>query len=661
MKRAPRGLPAQTLALGIGLAAMVAAPAFANEPAGSAQERHRTSTSTRTVNYVLTGTYARVGSFTGSLQVRYRLPSSMARFRLRMTFADGTTAQLTGRGRLRNGRARVAVRGSHRQELQIVVTQDTATVTLRASHRRIAVATATGTLDPTAPDPGWTAAQRAAWHRSDIGIVTLPYAWFMALERPTSQELLSGENSMAAFGFLADTSGAPNPDRLPVGFATKTDPVTQVKTVGLNCAACHTAEVEFNGKPLRIEGGRANVNLGSFRTTLGQAMGATAMDPAKFQRFATRVLGANHDPAAAAALGQHLGGLLQAGKAKSDAAKAFGLDTAVEEGFGRLDALTGGGNNLFGGLALSNLTIANGPVRLPHMWGITKLNWVQYNGSITQPLGRNLAAAMASGATPIVTTPTDPDLYKTGADIRVLHEAEKARAAIAAPKWPGFIEARQWRRGRRLYRQNCASCHDLGMTAPDAYGVRNYDVKVYGLSDIGTDPMAATLFSLRQVDTGSLNLGVISGGDALKTFTDGVMNRQFAELRLTPAQEREITGGRPNDYRAPLAYRARPLDGVWATGPFLHNGSVLNLYELLSPVAERKATFRLGPKQVFDAEKVGLKSLPDAPGTFLLDTSKIGNSNAGHEFRDGARGPGVIGRGLSARERMDLIEYLKSL
>ncbi|MBL4845161.1 MAG: hypothetical protein JKY65_06530 [Planctomycetes bacterium] len=663
MKRAPRALPVPTLALGIGLAALLsAAPAFADHQTGSAVDRERAASSRRTVRYLLdSGSYTRVGPFTGSFDVRYRLPGRSARFNLRMTFTGGTTAVLRARGRLHRGRAFVRVRGAQGHHLQVALNARTVTLTLFASDCRTVLATATGNLDPTVPNAGWTSDQRRTWHRTDIGIVTLPYAWFMALERPTSQQLFSDQDSLGAFGFLADPTQASDPERLPVGFSTKTDPTSQVKTVGLSCGACHTAEVEFQGKPLRIEGGRGSVDLGAFRTTLGQALGATALDPAKFQRFATRVLGQNHDPAAAAALGQQLGAVLQAGKAKNDAAAAFGLDQATEGGFGRLDALTGGGNGLFGGLALSNLTPANGPVRLPHMWGITRLNWVQYNGSITQPLGRNVAAATAAGATPVLTNPTDPDLFKTGADIRALHQTELARAAIAAPKWPGFIDSRRWRRGRRLYRQNCANCHDLDLTLPNAYGKRLLDVKLFSLDVIGTDPSTATLFRNRLIDTGAMNRGTISAGEALKMVTDGVMNRQFAELRLTPAQEREMTGGRPNDYRAPLAYRARPLDGVWATGPFLHNGSVLNLYELLSPVAERSRTFRLGAKQVFDVDKVGLQSLPSGAGTFLFDTTKTGNSNAGHEFRNGARSRGVIGRRLSPRERTDLIEYLKSL
>ncbi len=114
--------------------------------------------------------------------------------------------------------------------------------------------------------------------------------------------------------------------------------------------------------------------------------------------------------------------------------------------------------------------------------------------------------------------------------------------------------------------------------------------------------------------------------------------------------------------RAEMYYKARPLDGIWATAPFLHNGAVPNLYELLSPVAERSETFYLGSR-LFDPEKVGYNT-GRIEGGFELDTSQPGNSNKGHEFKgakDDKKGDGVIGRYLGPEERKALIEYLKSL
>lgn len=94
-------------------------------------------------------------------------------------------------------------------------------------------------------------------------------------------------------------------------------------------------------------------------------------------------------------------------------------------------------------------------------------------------------------------------------------------------------------------------------------------------------------------------------------------------------------------------YKARPLNGIWATAPFLHNGSVPNLAELLTAPDERRSFFFVGERE-YDPVHVGLES--DA-GPFRFDTTLPGNSNAGHAF----------GSRLSPPDKEALIEYLKSL
>ena len=81
-----------------------------------------------------------------------------------------------------------------------------------------------------------------------------------------------------------------------------------------------------------------------------------------------------------------------------------------------------------------------------------------------------------------------------------------------------------------------------------------------------------------------------------------------------------------------VAYKANPAEGMWASPPFLHNGSVPNLYELLIPARERSKNFFVGRE--FDPVKVGVDTSGNS-GKFLLDTSLVGNSNAGHSFEDG--------------------------
>lgn len=95
-------------------------------------------------------------------------------------------------------------------------------------------------------------------------------------------------------------------------------------------------------------------------------------------------------------------------------------------------------------------------------------------------------------------------------------------------------------------------------------------------------------------------------------------------------------------------YKGRPLNGIWATAPYLHNGSVPNIDELLKKPTARTKTFQVGSR-VYDKENMGFVS---TAGTFLYDTNQPGNSNAGHDYGDTE---------FSADQRKALIEYLKSL
>jgi hypothetical protein len=147
--------------------------------------------------------------------------------------------------------------------------------------------------------------------------------------------------------------------------------------------------------------------------------------------------------------------------------------------------------------------------------------------------------------------------------------------------------------------------------------------------------------------------------------TGKIRDRNYDALGLSAEQRMEWNGFREDGVAAPLGYRARPLGGLWATPPFLHNGSVPNLYQLLIPGDERDKVFYVGSRE-FDPIKVGY-STSQSEGAFEFRTdqppkdSHPGNSNAGHEFRNSALGNGVIGPALSDEERWAIIEYLKTL
>lgn len=128
-----------------------------------------------------------------------------------------------------------------------------------------------------------------------------------------------------------------------------------------------------------------------------------------------------------------------------------------------------------------------------------------------------------------------------------------------------------------------------------------------------------------------------------KTLSKDI-DRQIKEFFESPQKRRvdaEVATGQ--------VYKARPLNGIWATAPYLHNGSVLNLMELLTPPEERLKTFYVGSRKL-DPINVGLVN-ERTPNSSLLDTSLLGNSNMGHDY----------GTLLSAQDKQALVEYMKTL
>jgi len=119
------------------------------------------------------------------------------------------------------------------------------------------------------------------------------------------------------------------------------------------------------------------------------------------------------------------------------------------------------------------------------------------------------------------------------------------------------------------------------------------------------------------------------------------------------------TTGKP--FESLRAYKGRSLNGIWATAPYLHNGSVPTLYDLLLPASAkendppemeyRPEKFRVGSREL-DTKKVGFKHGESEYEGFLFDTAAPSNSNAGHEYGT---------RAMTPKDRWDLVEFLKSL
>jgi hypothetical protein len=199
-------------------------------------------------------------------------------------------------------------------------------------------------------------------------------------------------------------------------------------------------------------------------------------------------------------------------------------------------------------------------------------------------------------------------------------------------------------------------------SAANAAGERYLNLEQVDISHVGTDPAEAEDMMNRRVATPP-SLGITSDqfGVALGQLVELTVNHWYDSQQppTPPVLRDQMNGNRPNGVRAPLSYKVRPLNGVWATPPYLHNGSVPNLYALLSPVSERPKKFYLGNRE-YDPVNVGYRS-EEFPGGFEFDTSIRGNSNSGHQFTDTPNQAGRIGRLLTPEERRALIEYLKTL
>ena len=171
---------------------------------------------------------------------------------------------------------------------------------------------------------------------------------------------------------------------------------------------------------------------------------------------------------------------------------------------------------------------------------------------------------------------------------------------------------------------------------------------------------------------GSIDMRAVSEGFGLNILGMMIRDKYYADNHYSPEAQACFAGFDTLDLPAPNdAYKPRPLEGVWATPPFLHNGSVPNLYDLLSPREERSKKFFVGRRE-FDPVKVGYVTEPveGSKSGFWMKANtkdaKDGDLNIGHEFRGPAstnpsapRPLGVIGPALSHDERMEIIEYLK--
>jgi hypothetical protein len=274
-------------------------------------------------------------------------------------------------------------------------------------------------------------------------------------------------------------------------------------------------------------------------------------------------------------------------------------------------------------------------------------------------------------------------------------------SGLASPRWPEDILPKiDWTlagTGAKLYEEHCQECHRPPLTKfeppapnqprppatpnPDYFNFADKKewrtneidqwvriIENVPIKHIGTDPAQAADMMDRTVALPD-NLGIkdTAFAVALKDVVEKTANYIYDRQKPPwyKAQRDKYNGYMPNIVRGELAYKVRPLNGVWATPPYLHNGSVPTVDALLGPPEDRPKKFYLGHRE-YDPVKLGYKYDP-LPNGFELDTSIRGNGNYGHEFRkefvkgkkDQAKG--LIGPALSVDDRKAIIEFLKTL
>jgi hypothetical protein len=636
-------------------------------------------------------------------------------------------------------------------------------------------------------DQGWAPSDSLWYYTTTQGSALMPYDLFLALEQANSTELFRANNNIDKYRYLPQKPTFFNPDGLPVGF-TK-EPYQGMDYVGYTCAACHTGQVNYQGKAIRIDGGSSMADMVGFLTNLEASMKATLTEPEKTNRFVKRVMEIDNDYSSAPQITRDLQKWTKTIELYNNVNHSH-----IDYGYARLDAfgriynrvlehvisraqvrdvllasenaneqpllnsaqvdkvLDGINETIIGDLqfaliierliskadgypGLSPKSLQkikrrifnepNAPVSYPFLWDIVQSDYVQWNGLASNadvgPLGRNAGEVLGvfgkldwtAGETgwSLSSTLTGQQGkshkidFKSSIDLVNLSRLESQLKTLTSPKWPedilGKIDRVKAARGRHVYAEYCESCHEvIDPTDWDRIVVANMSA----LDVVGTDRAMAENSvnysgysgnfknTYQKESVGSLiikdrapvvqiltaaTMGTVGTADADKWFVrrglDWVymLAKSFFDNDIKPSVKagnyQPDTTAQP--YRSLLSYKARSLNGIWATGPFLHNGSVPTIYDLLLPMKRagdpetgeyRPAEFKVGSREL-DPVKIGFKS--EGYDGFTFTTQRRGDMNMGHEYgsiHDPSLKAGEKDE-LTEEERWELIEYIKTL
>ena len=367
----------------------------------------------------------------------------------------------------------------------------------------------------------------------------------------------------------------------------------------------------------------------------------------------------------------------------------------------------------------------NAPVSYPFLWDVSQHDYVQWNGLVANAglgaLGRNVGEVIGVFASLDWQVKKGFSLsailggqgfrkehisYHSSARIDDLRRIEAQLAKLQSPVWPeailGAIDSVQRTHGEALFNQYCEHCHsNIQRDSPDrrvvasmnslaALGtdatmannsfksmgysglLRNQYVATAGTGDVLIDNRSKVVAELSKVAAGVIadpypSWNIFKRGyDWLhEIYLSYIHNEIHPSLKSGDYQPDTSV----NPYASLAAYKGRSLNGIWATAPYLHNGSVPSLAALLLPRKPQGAgpgeyrpdVFYVGSRE-FDPVAVGFKS-DQGDASQKFDASLPGNSNAGHEY--GTVNDPLVKDGklpaLSSDDRRDLLMYLKSI
>ena len=521
-------------------------------------------------------------------------------------------------------------------------------------------------------DQNWSPSDSQRFYFTEQGSQILPYSWFLALEQAGNTTLFRDNANMNRFRYLAQKPDTMNPDGLPVGFVKST--VSGRDWLGLTCAACHTAQIDYQDVGYRIDGGAAMSDVDGFQRELTDALKATLDNDEKLNRFVDRIRASESKANNIQVVRDQMKLVIEA----REGYIARNTPPGGSAGYGRIDALGAIMNEVYYRALLpadritstANAKPADAPVSIPVLWDTPQHDRVQWIGAATNGgilklgnLGRNVGEVLGVFGDFTFENSGLPG-YRSSVNVVNLHKLDDWLVTLWSPQWPSKfppLDQTKVAAGSKIYAQNCLKCHALIDRKDPARRI------IANMSDAGTDTRTSDNFFNRTGRTGmlegrsikvfpSLNRfgseagsGAILGHAVIGTILGspfGAPEDQLTRIELDKRDEVRAIGG--------AEYKARPLNGIWASAPYLHNGSVPSLFDLLHPADQRPASFHVGSRQ-FDPTKVGFKTDdPAFPEFHTRDAAGKpipGNSNAGHEY----------GMDLSDDESWALIEYLKNL